>query len=578
MTTKRKRKPRTAVQAVPSLAPEASPDARAERTTVPTTTLEVTPNVSTATLEVATTVPTTTLEAAPTVPTATLDVATTVPTATLEVAPTVPTTTLEAAPTVPTTTLEAAPTVPTTTLEAAPTVPTTTPEVDTMDEADLEWFVDPYGATVEDVASPPALPPDEPDAVQTAAPPPELDHLPPPPMPAFPLVDEGQLRRRSRRRVVREAPPTAVVFVGDGRNMAVSGTFEGVRPSPPRLEAPAEPVPKVIISSRLVVTDKPEEVVCAEPPLGLVPTPGAVVPAPSVAPLSPTAVTNLSTYPSARPANATTAPTTPRPARRRSRLAFFAGAALGLVLVGVLGPLGSDLDGQQIVALAPPPPSTVPSVTKADRVAGVAPSTRPSPPIEAPSPASGSEAEPVAVTPKAPAPTASPGAMTATLTATNVGATSVATPITKAPPAPRVVSARVAEVVKPTASITPRLDHHPAPPQERYADVPPLAAAANRASATPGDPAAPIRPTAAPARASVTADGVARAPRVYLQSQPQGANVFADGRLRGQTPLALDLDAPVAVLLVHPDHRPEALRLDPLPDTRIVTVSLTAMR
>jgi hypothetical protein len=32
----------------------------------------------------------------------------------------------------------------------------------------------------------------------------------------------------------------------------------------------------------------------------------------------------------------------------------------------------------------------------------------------------------------------------------------------------------------------------------------------------------------------------------------------------------------VAVLLVHPDHRPETLQLDPEPDTRIVTVSLTA--
>lgn len=113
-----------------------------------------------------------------------------------------------------------------------------------------------------------------------------------------------------------------------------------------------------------------------------------------------------------------------------------------------------------------------------------------------------------------------------------------------------------------------------------YDTVPPLGGAEQRVVLLKRVEPVPSEPADPPA--GKTADKVAATPRFYFQSEPSGAEVYIDGRRRGRTPLAVDLEPrpgevtwpAVEVLLVHPEFLPETMRLAPQGSARLVRVPL----
>jgi len=113
-----------------------------------------------------------------------------------------------------------------------------------------------------------------------------------------------------------------------------------------------------------------------------------------------------------------------------------------------------------------------------------------------------------------------------------------------------------------------------------YDTIPPLGGAEQRVVVLQKvEPEAPEPPDPPRGR---TEDKVAATPRFYFQSEPSGAEVYIDGRRRGRTPLAVDVEArpgvlawpAVEVLVVHPDYLPETLMLEPQRSARLVKVPL----
>lgn len=103
--------------------------------------------------------------------------------------------------------------------------------------------------------------------------------------------------------------------------------------------------------------------------------------------------------------------------------------------------------------------------------------------------------------------------------------------------------------------------------ERRYDHVPPKAAQiANPTEAEPKpDTARSTTPNTAPLSGS---------PRIYLRSDPPGATVAVLGEVRGKTPLSLDLDGQVEVVLTHPERRPATLVLEPGRGPRWLSITL----
>jgi hypothetical protein len=105
----------------------------------------------------------------------------------------------------------------------------------------------------------------------------------------------------------------------------------------------------------------------------------------------------------------------------------------------------------------------------------------------------------------------------------------------------------------------------------RYDHVPPKAAQVAAATDTKTEPdkaqtkAETPKPNAAPLSGS---------PRIYLQSDPPGATVAVLGQPRGKTPISLDIDGQVEVVLTHPEHRPATVVLEPSRGPRWLSIKL----
>lgn len=124
----------------------------------------------------------------------------------------------------------------------------------------------------------------------------------------------------------------------------------------------------------------------------------------------------------------------------------------------------------------------------------------------------------------------------------------------EAPPTPQK-----REPTEPTPSLAEQRAH-----ERRYDHVPPRAAQLAAGADT-------TRATAPRAEAATPLSG---SPRIFLQSDPPGATVTVLGQARGKTPISLELDDRVEVVLTHPERRPASVVLEPGRGARWLSVPL----
>lgn len=115
------------------------------------------------------------------------------------------------------------------------------------------------------------------------------------------------------------------------------------------------------------------------------------------------------------------------------------------------------------------------------------------------------------------------------------------------------------EPAEPTPSLAEQRAH-----ERRYDHVPPKAAQLAASADT----------ARAPAPRAEAASPLSGSPRIFLQSDPPGATVTVLGQARGKTPISLELDDRVEVVLTHPERRPATVVLEPGRGARWLSIPL----